>query len=199
MSSIKTRDRIVEVASELFYTQGVEVTSFLDLAKQLGISKGNLYHHFKTKNALLNAVIGHRLGQTQEMLDGWEGASLAPEDRIKRYLHIVIQNWGKIRFYGCPVGTLSSELVKRDPDSEDAHKVFSLFRDWLTRQFVDMGIKDQADEFAMRVLSWSQGVAILGSAFGDFDYVKKEVAQMNLWVDKCRVNRGSSDIKTLEE
>lgn len=182
--NVNTREKIIAVASDLFYEQGFEATSFLHVASRLGISKGNLYHHFKSKDALLNAVVGFRLNETANMLQHWEDASTGPQERIKHYINIVIQNWDKIRFFGCPVGTLSNELVKRDPENKDAQKVFALFRVWLRQQFTEIAESDKADEYAMRVLSWSQGVAVLGSAFGDFNYVKREVTAMCIWIDE---------------
>lgn len=184
MVNANTREKAITAASELFYRQGFEATSFLHIARQLGISKGNLYHHFKSKQELLNAVIGHRLCDTQNMLQSWEASSEEPQERIKCYINIVIQNWSKIRLYGCPVGTLSNDMLKIDPGNKDAGKVFALFRAWLRQQFSAMGYSEKSDDYAMRVLSWSQGVAVLGSSFSDLNYVEREVSNMNLWIDE---------------
>jgi AcrR family transcriptional regulator len=67
-----TRDRIVEAADQLFYQQGFEPTSFADIAGKVGISRGNFYYHFKTKDEILDAVINLRLSNTEQMLDHWE-------------------------------------------------------------------------------------------------------------------------------
>ena len=69
MSDKTTRDHIVEAADRLFYRQGYEHTSFSDIADAVRISRGNFYYHFKTKDEILDAVIGARLAGTQEMLD----------------------------------------------------------------------------------------------------------------------------------
>lgn len=52
-----TRNLIVEEADALFYESGFEATSFAEIAKAVGISRGNFYHHFKTKDDILDAVI----------------------------------------------------------------------------------------------------------------------------------------------
>ncbi|HBU98755.1 TetR/AcrR family transcriptional regulator, partial [Thalassospira lucentensis] len=70
--AIATRDRIIETADILFYQQGFEATSFADIALAVGISRGNFYHHFKTKDDILDGVINHRLANTEQMLDRWE-------------------------------------------------------------------------------------------------------------------------------
>lgn len=53
------RDRIVEVAFELFLTHGYERTSMATLVRVTGLSKGAVYHHFSGKEALRDAVIEH--------------------------------------------------------------------------------------------------------------------------------------------
>lgn len=189
MNNTTTRQQIVEAADDLFYRQGFEYTSFADIAKVVNISRGNFYHHFKTKDDILDAVIKTRLDRTQQMLAGWEEQD-SPKERIKSYIKILITNWTMIKDYGCPVGTLCTELAKLSHASkEDANKVFALFRIWLKRQFSLLGHKNNADELAMQVLSWSQGVATLGNAFNDFKYVKREVEKMCDWLDAISVEQ----------
>jgi TetR/AcrR family transcriptional regulator, transcriptional repressor for nem operon len=179
-----TRQQIVQAADDLFYRQGFEHTSFADIAKVVNISRGNFYYHFKTKDEILDAVIKTRLDRTQHMLTDWEEAGATPKDRIKSYLRILLTNWSMIKDFGCPVGTLCTELAKLNHVSrKDANKVFTLFRQWLNNQFAQIGHAKDADALAMHVLSWSQGVATLGNAFDDYKYVKQEVDNMCDWLD----------------
>ena len=179
-----TQQQIVKAADDLFYRQGFEHTSFTDIAKVVNISRGNFYHHFKTKDDILNAVIMARLDRTQQMLVDWEEEGATPKDRIKSYIRILLTNWALIKDYGCPVGTLCTELAKLNHASRDeANKVFTLFRVWLRKQFSLLGHTEDADRLAMHVLSWSQGVATLGNAFDDFKYVQQEVDKMCGWLD----------------
>ena len=53
---IKTRDRIVEVARGLFNEQGYGAVSTAALAEACGIAEGNLWYHYKTRRALLDAI-----------------------------------------------------------------------------------------------------------------------------------------------
>ena len=183
-----TRKQIVEVADDLFYRQGFEHTSFADIAKVVNISRGNFYHHFRTKDDILDAVIKTRLDRTQHMLVDWEEEGTTPKDRIRSYIKILLANWSMIKEYGCPVGTLCTELAKLNHVSKsDASKVFTLFRQWLKNQFRQLGHTRDADALAMQVLSWSQGVATLGNAFDDFKYVKQEVDRMCAWLDALSV------------
>ena len=51
-----TRAQLVSVARELFAAQGYGGTSIEDIARQAGVAKGALYHHFSGKDALFRAV-----------------------------------------------------------------------------------------------------------------------------------------------
>lgn len=52
----KTRARLIEVAMHLFGTRGYGDTSIADICDELDITKGALFHHFKTKEALFREV-----------------------------------------------------------------------------------------------------------------------------------------------
>ena len=183
MKPISTREQIVEVADELFYQQGFEHTSFAHVAEVVGISRGNFYYHFKTKDEILLAVITLRLQRTRNMLQQWESEADAPADRIRSFINILIMNAAKIKQYGCPVGTLCSELAKLDHVSKkEANKVFSLFRVWLKKQFAQLGHDQQADALAIHLLVQSQGIATLASAFHDEKLIRREVKRLNDWL-----------------
>lgn len=183
-SELDTRRRIVHSADTLFYEQGFEATSFADIAQVVGISRGNFYHYFKTKDQILAEVISLRLAQTRSMLEAWEARSNSPKERLQYFIDMMIINQAKIMLYGCPVGTLCNELAKLDHRAQpDAAGIFSLFRDWLAQQFAACGQTDQAQDFAMHLLSRSQGLATLATAFRDEAFIRREAEDMTLWCE----------------
>jgi AcrR family transcriptional regulator len=184
MSKSTTREQIVQSADQLFYRQGFEHTSFADIADAVQISRGNFYHHFKSKDEILDAVIAVRLANTRKMLDRWEIEGKTPADRIRSFVDILIANRGKIKRYGCPVGTLCTELAKLGhPARGEANELFSLFRVWLRRQFELLGRKSDADDLAMHVLARAQGAATLAAAFRDEKFLRQEAQMMHEWLD----------------
>jgi TetR/AcrR family transcriptional regulator, transcriptional repressor for nem operon len=184
MAARTTRQQIVDAADDLFYSGGFSQTSFADIAAAVKISRGNFYYHFKTKDEILDAVIAKRLEDREKLLATWDQTAESPARRIECFIKIVIVNQAKIMAYGCPVGTLTAELTKLDHASkEKANKIMALFRDWLTRQFEELGCGDFADEHALRVLSWSQGVATLAQTFKDETFVQREVRQIVSWLN----------------
>lgn len=192
-SDATTRERIVAEADRLFYEQGFEHTSFAAIAEAVGISRGNFYYHFKSKDEILEAVIAARLASTQALLDGWSRQDEEPASRIRSFIHIVIANQPKIMRHGCPVGTLCAELAKLEhPAESQATRLLSLFRTWLRKQFQLLGHTADADALALHVLSFSQGVAALSQAFRDKRFVQREVDRICAWLDDVAANSASS-------
>ena len=179
-----TRERIIESADQLFYEQGFEHTSFSDIADAVQISRGNFYHHFKSKDDILGAVINLRIKNTRKMLERWENEGERPDDRIRSFVHILVMNRRKIKRFGCPVGTLCTELAKLDHKLHtNANEIFTLFRKWLQKQFSLLGHKSNADKLAMHLLARSQGVATLANAFDDERFIRHEVTQIFDWLN----------------
>jgi TetR/AcrR family transcriptional repressor of nem operon len=185
MSDKTTREHIVDAADHLFYRRGYEHTSFSDIADDVRISRGNFYYHFKTKDEILDAVIDVRLADTAKMLEQWERDGKDPADRIRSFIHMLVANRADIKRYGCPVGTLCTELAKLNHASQgEANKLFTLFRTWLRRQFTELGRARDADALAMHLLARSQGVATLANAFRDDKFIRHEVALMCDWLNQ---------------
>lgn len=192
MSAAQTRDRIVALADELFYAGGFDSTSFADIADAVKISRGNFYYHFRTKDEILQAVIARRLAERRAMMERWEDEAASPRDCIGRFIDILIVNQRKIMAHGCPIGTLCAELAKLNHARQDeAAGLFTLFRDWLRAQFQKAGCGDASDDLAMHLLMRSQGVASLANAFGDEDFVRREVDAMHAWLD-ARIGESGS-------
>lgn len=178
-----TQERIVETADQLFYNRGYDHTSFADIAEAVQLSRGNFYYHFKTKDEILEAVIDLRTKKTQAMLDAWTTEAPTPIERIDRFIEMMAMNSPHIRRHGCPVGTLCTELAKlKHPALPHANGLFTLFRDWLTTQFEQIGLHADSNNLAMHLLARSQGIAVLANAFDDEAFLRQEVRQLHQWL-----------------
>ena len=65
----KTRARILASALSLFVKKGYERTTFTDIAARLRMTKGAVYWHFETKEALLVALVEEMLEKFRHRLD----------------------------------------------------------------------------------------------------------------------------------
>lgn len=78
------REKILEIAVQAFNEQGYDATSVAALADRLGLSKSALYHHFASKEQLLEVVLDEALGGLEGVLDAAGGGSA--HDRLEQVL-----------------------------------------------------------------------------------------------------------------
>jgi AcrR family transcriptional regulator len=67
-----TRQRIQEVARELFLQQGVQRTSLQDIADRLGITKPALYYHFPSREELVRSIVMPLIDEGERFVDDQE-------------------------------------------------------------------------------------------------------------------------------
>lgn len=63
-----TREVILEVSAKLFLEKGFDRTTMKDIVENLGMSKGAIYHHFKSKEEIMKAVFDIQEKQIQEQI-----------------------------------------------------------------------------------------------------------------------------------
>jgi len=78
-ASVNTRERILDVALDLFIEQGFDGTSLRQIAENLGVTKAALYYHFTSKDDILLALHMrlHEVGREALMQMGDEPVTLA--------------------------------------------------------------------------------------------------------------------------
>jgi len=81
-SESERRREVILTAGRLFCRHGYERTTVRELAKAVGLQSGSLFHHFRSKEEILVAVMNNGI---QEVIDGGEQALArydAPADRL---------------------------------------------------------------------------------------------------------------------
>lgn len=56
-SADERKNEILDVAEQLFAEKGFDNASTNDIIKMIGIARGTLYHHFKSKEEILDAIV----------------------------------------------------------------------------------------------------------------------------------------------
>ncbi|XYI03832.1 TetR/AcrR family transcriptional regulator [Sorangium sp. So ce1128] len=64
-----TRARLLNTALKLFSEHGMEGTSLQMIADALGVTKAAVYYHFKTKDEIVEAIVGPRVQELDQILD----------------------------------------------------------------------------------------------------------------------------------
>ena len=67
-----TRQRIQDVARELFLSQGVQRTSLQDIADKLGITKPALYYHFASREDLVRSILVPLIEEGEQFVEAQE-------------------------------------------------------------------------------------------------------------------------------
>ena len=110
------RDRLVAGAGETIYRQGVEATTIADIAEVADVPVGNVYYYFKTKDELVAATIDAYVQEDHELLSSIEQQHRTPRARLKGLVRLLVSQSDRVVLYGCPRGSLCSELEKQDND-----------------------------------------------------------------------------------
>ncbi|MFJ3959077.1 TetR/AcrR family transcriptional regulator [Arthrobacter sp. NPDC090010] len=142
------RSEVLRIAVELFNEQGYDATSVADLAQRLGLSKSALYHHFDSKEQLLELAL-------ESALSGLEGSlesALAENDGVAEQLNRVISGAVEVLTAQRAQVTLLLRLRGNSPVEQAAlerrrafdHRIMDLVRqaqqDGVIRTDVDTGI-----------------------------------------------------------
>jgi len=85
----ETIDKILDTAQRLFLTKGYEHTSIQDIIDGLGgLTKGAIYHHFKSKEAILSAVLSRAYAGKGERMEAiLSDRSLSGREKLVRSLY----------------------------------------------------------------------------------------------------------------
>ncbi len=169
-----TRQRILDAAADLMYTQGVGSTSIDDVIGASGTGKSLVYGHFRDKSELVEAVVE---AQIERVLS--EQARFLEDLRTMRGLdrwrdHVVASVRGPRGAHGCPIGSLASELADRSETARrKLEQAFAVWEQWFRaglermQQSGELRQDADVDELAVGLMAAVQGGYLLSHARRD--------------------------------
>ncbi|MBI4833056.1 MAG: TetR/AcrR family transcriptional regulator [Candidatus Lindowbacteria bacterium] len=125
----QTRERIIEVAAELFRKNGFHNSSLAQILAAANLTKGGFYFHFKSKEELGDAVIEY-------MKDFWVSNVLEEiiEEsdalkKIERMFEIMIRTHEGNVFHGCALlAVLTAEMM--EVQEHFSERLREIYADW---------------------------------------------------------------------
>ncbi len=84
--AMKTRECILQHALKVFGKQGFAATKLTDVAKEAGITRGAIYHHFNNKIDLFHELAEKYRTKITNHLEQIYGKNLAPISKLKKLL-----------------------------------------------------------------------------------------------------------------
>jgi TetR/AcrR family transcriptional repressor of nem operon len=183
MSNSLKRDRLIEAATSMFYQQGVTGTTLADIAQQAEVPLGNVYYHFRTKEALVEAVIKTHLQEVQSLFAQLDRAP-DPRQRLLGLLAAEREGEHALARYGCPYGSLSQELNKEDGQpATTAALLLQAYLDWTATQFRLLGKhEEEAQDCALDLIASLQGTFLLATRFRSPELLERKLQRLATWL-----------------
>ncbi|MCG7896182.1 MAG: TetR/AcrR family transcriptional regulator [Candidatus Thiodiazotropha taylori] len=178
-----TRLGIVEAARSHIYHKGFGATSYGNIAQQTKLTKGNIQYHFKSKEELLQAVIEQQIEGIREQLESWSLDCGTTYDCVERFIAMVDANADNLARYGCPMGTLNSELGKDHRQQQhQAKAMFELYLRWLEARFSAILPRESARVHAEQLMVMAQGASLMAHIHEDPEIVHRQSKLMREWL-----------------
>ncbi|MGW4562968.1 TetR/AcrR family transcriptional regulator [Streptomyces sp. NPDC004561] len=172
----------MRAAVQVFHERGVERTTLGDIAGAAEVPLGNVYYYFKTKDQLVEAAVDAHCEQLTALTDQLD-ALPDPAERLRALIAGWVEQRETAARFGCPFGTLATELDKRD-DGLDlaAAKVMRALLDWVESQFAQLGRAD-ARALAVELVAAYQGMSVLTNTLRDPGLMADQGERLRTWID----------------
>ncbi|MCP4401658.1 MAG: TetR/AcrR family transcriptional regulator, partial [bacterium] len=138
-----TKSRIIKTAVRLFNEQGTRAISTRHIARELGMSPGNLYYHFRNKEDIIRAILEEMI---QEMDNVWENERLPSLKAFRQMLNDALSLLWNYRFFQHELVA----LLQRDPELKKRYRAIRTQR-WdeigsFFRGLIQAGIINEPDD-----------------------------------------------------
>ncbi|MFI1384149.1 TetR/AcrR family transcriptional regulator [Embleya sp. NPDC020886] len=177
------RERLVTATTRVLHRQGVERTTLADIATEAEVPVGNVYYYFRTKDRLVEAAIDDHERQLRELIAVLDELP-TPGERLRALVGGWVEQRDLAVRYGCPFGTLVSELDKREDDLDrHAAEVMRRLLTWVEEQFCAMGHDADARDLALSLIGAYQGMSLLTNTLRDPDVMVGQGRRLTAWID----------------
>lgn len=139
MSISKTRQKLIDIARQLFAKNGVANTTMNDIAVASGKGRRTLYTYFNSKEEVYSAVIESELGRLSDKLDEVAAMKMRPLDKVIEliYTHLIMIRETVVRN-----GNLRAEFFRNIWMVEKVRKKFDDYEIDLFRKVYQEGKAD---------------------------------------------------------
>ncbi|MEG1935417.1 MAG: TetR/AcrR family transcriptional regulator [Rikenellaceae bacterium] len=187
MHGEETREKLIEVARQLFVKSGVENTTMNDIALAAGKVRRTLYTYFKSKEDIYWAVVESEITLLLDKLNNIVNEDLPPEEKLSNYIFCRLE---LIKEIVARNGTLRSEFFRDIWKVEHAWKNIDQQEISLLRAILQEGV-DKGD---FNVPNIRISAVLIHYALRGFDapYIRNHFQRM--CVDKEQVRSMASNL-----
>jgi len=137
-----TRERILAVANELFYANGIRATSADRIIEEVGITKVTFYRHFRTKGDLVVAYLQAQSRAEQAWVESTHTVG-DPLGSLRALAAGIGMAGCRPGFRGCAFINAAAEFS--DPN-DPVRAVVDMHRDWIFHNFVAIAAEAGVDD-----------------------------------------------------
>ncbi len=184
---IKTRDKLIEVARQLFANKGVENTTMNDIANASDKGRRTIYTYFKNKRDIFNAVIESETEQLLEKLRLIVKKNISPEDKLIEYVNCRFEAMREIVYRN---GSLRAGFFRDVRKVDRARKIISQKEIAMLREILSEGVSEGVFE----IVNINHVATIITHAIHGLDvpYIRDNLADQG--VDKTMLKKYLSGI-----
>jgi len=153
------KDRILDAANRLFYSEGIRAVGVDAIAAKAGTTKKTLYYHFKSKDDLIEAYLVSRDQPNLALFRQWfDEADGVLADKVEAIFLNLAQSARHSKWKGCGFLRTAAELANMPGHPAmkvgAAHK--KKFEAWLSQVFQDQKISNP-EELARHIVLLMDG------------------------------------------
>jgi len=169
-----TAQEIVKKSMHVFWANGYNNTSMADIAKCCGLQKGSLYHHFSSKEVLMQAVLeflhqGYRKGLFNIAYN--DDFSVSQKAQMFR---VFCNKTFDTTSDGCLMGNIALETAGTNENFAQQFRLF--FQDWMDA--IEHVLKSiypasKAKKYAMDTVAQVEGAVMMMKVFDDRSFLDR--------------------------
>ena len=169
--AIENKRAIVAAAEKLFRERGVAAVGLAELTKAAGFTQGGFYNHFKSKDALVAAVMEKAMEDgAADLVAGIEAAKAEEADAMKRYIqwYLSPDHLTNIEA-GCPLTAFAGDVRRL---GKEARQSYAGGLRWNFDQLANLLKGESAQEkrkMAVALFSQMVGSVVLSRAVAEAD------------------------------
>ena len=177
----KTREKLIEVARQLFAHKGVENTTMNDIASASEKGRRTIYTYFKSKRDIYNAVVKNESELIVERLSVIPAQDVSPEEKLMNFIFVrfeaikeLVTRNGSLRA-GFFRDVRKVERARRGTLSQECSVLMSILKEGVEKGAFSI---KHIDKTARAMLLCLQGL--------DVPYVRDSFAEMDIEKNKLR-------------
>lgn len=178
---LKTRDKLIEVARQLFAQKGEENTTMNDIAVASEKGRRTVYTYFKNKKEILNAVVKAESDKIVEKLIDIPRQPLPPEQKLVNFIFIRFEIIKELVYRN---GSLRAGFFRDIRKVDRARRATISKEATILKQILSEGVEKGV--FRVRHIDETASVMILALQGMDVAYVRNSFAELGIEKLKLR-------------